>query len=205
MSLRSVRLASALILALPILAQTPSVPGIKNFHQVDQHVYRGAQPTPEGIRYLGQLGIKVVLDLRQSGGRSMEEQRQVTRAGMRYVTVPMSGLKPPTDAELATVLKLLEDPDAGPVFVHCRRGADRTGAVIAAYRIDHQRWENSQALQEAMANGMSRLQFPRQRFIRTFRAGSWAASDESAMKAGGGEGSSGGNRPAIAPAATPPL
>jgi len=205
MSFRSYRLASILILALPVLAQVPSAPGIKNFHQVDQNVYRGAQPAPEGIRYLGQLGVKVVLDLRRPGERSLEEQRLVTAAGMRYVTVPMSGLKPPTDAEIATLLKLLEDPTAGPVFVHCRRGADRTGAVIAAYRIDHQKWDNARALQEAMANGMSRLQFPRQRFIRTFRAGSWAASDESAMKAGGGEGSSGGNRPAVAPAATSPL
>jgi protein-tyrosine phosphatase len=88
---------------------------------------------------------------------------------MRYVSVPMTGLTPPTPAETNQILAMLEDAAAGPVFVHCKRGADRTGAVIAAYRIDHEKWDNSRALQEAMADGMSRMQFKRQDFIRTFQ------------------------------------
>jgi hypothetical protein len=53
--------------------------------------------------------------------------------------------------------------------VHCWRGADRTGAVIAAYRIDHDHWDNSRALKEALSCGMSFFQFPRQSYIRRFR------------------------------------
>jgi len=155
--------------ALPALAAPPSVPGIHNFAQVDEHVYRGAQPTNEGFRYLADHGIKIVLDLREPGGRSLSEERMVEADGMRYINVPMSGLVPPTAAETEKVLALLEDPAAGPVFVHCMRGADRTGSVIAAYRIDHYGWDNARALQEAMANGMSSFQFPRQKFIRNFR------------------------------------
>jgi len=88
---------------------------------------------------------------------------------MQYVNVPMTRLTPPTEAEIAKILALLEDATTGPVFVHCLRGADRTGAVIAAYRIDHDRWDNSRALEEAMSFGMSFFQLPRQNFIRKFR------------------------------------
>jgi protein tyrosine/serine phosphatase len=146
------------------------VPGISNFQQVDQQVYRGAQPTEEGFRYLAGLGVKVVLDLREHDERSVFEDRVVTQAGMRYVNVPMTGMTPPSIAETDVILSLLEDAGAGPVFVHCKRGADRTGAVIGAYRIDHDRWDNRRALQEALASGMGCLQFERKTFIRTFQA-----------------------------------
>jgi protein tyrosine phosphatase (PTP) superfamily phosphohydrolase (DUF442 family) len=155
-------------LGLPAFAGSP-VPGIKNFDQVDEHVYRGAQPTGQGFQYLAKLGVKCVLDLRESDGRSNDEERSVTAAGMRYVNVPMTGLTAPTEAEITRILALLEDGAAGPVFVHCKRGADRTGAVIAAYRIDHDKWDNVRALKDAMSHGMGFLQLPRQHYIRDFR------------------------------------
>jgi len=87
---------------------------------------------------------------------------------MQYVNVPMTGLAPPTEAEITKILALLEDGTAGAIFVHCLRGADRTGTVIAAYRIDHDHWDNAQALKEAMSCGMSLFQIPRQSYIRNF-------------------------------------
>ena len=109
------------------------------------------------------------MDLRENGGRASGEKQLVTSLGMRYVNVPMSRLNPPTEAEIRRILALLEDATAGPVFVHCLRGADRTGAVVAAYRIDHDHWDNSRALKEALSLGMSFFQLPRQNFIRKFR------------------------------------
>jgi protein tyrosine phosphatase (PTP) superfamily phosphohydrolase (DUF442 family) len=157
-----------LIFSLPVFAAC--VPGIKNFDRVDAQVYRGAQPTSEGLQYLArQIGVKTVIDLREGGGRSEKEARLVASAGMRYVNVPMGGLTAPTASEIARILALLEDRTSGPVFVHCWRGADRTGAVIAAYRIDHDGWDNTRALKDAMAHSMSFFQLPRQNFIREFR------------------------------------
>src|ERR1700722_6383518 len=127
-----------------------SVPGIHNFYQVDDHVYRGAQPTNEGLSYLAKIGVKTVLDLREPGSRSAQEERDVTALGMHYMNVPMGGLTPPTEAQITKILALLEDKSTGAVFVQCRRGADRTGAVIGAYRIDFDRWDNTRALREAM-------------------------------------------------------
>jgi len=179
MSSNSRILISIFILGGPAWASSPVAPGIKNFHEVDQQVYRGAQPTAEGFQYLANLGVKVVLDLRERDERSRAEERMVTADGMRYVNVPMSGMTPPTESETKTVLALLEDSAGGPVFVHCRRGADRTGAVIAAYRIDHDQWDNPRALREALANGMRWFQIRRQQYISTFPARAKVAADAS--------------------------
>lgn len=168
MSIRHSSLAALLFFVSPVLAGS-SAPGINNFHQVNEHLYRGAQPTPGGLEYLAKLGVKTVLDLRENGERSSKEAELVTSLGMRYINVPMTGLTPPTSTEITRILVLLEAPTAGAIFVHCMRGADRTGAVIAAYRIDHDHWDNGRALNEAMSLGMSFFQLPRQKFIRQFQ------------------------------------
>jgi protein tyrosine phosphatase (PTP) superfamily phosphohydrolase (DUF442 family) len=160
-----------LVLAWPALADSSadsSPQGIKNFYQVDPHVYRGAQPSEDGFQYLAKLGVKTVIDLREADQRSKAEETAVTAAGMRYVNVPMTGLAAPTDAEIGRILGILEG-DGGTVFVHCKRGADRTGVVIASYRIDRDGWNNADALSEAKARGMAPFQFPRMSYIRAFR------------------------------------
>ena len=156
-----------LVFGLPVFAA--AVPGINNFDKINEQVYRGAQPSNEGFRYLAQIGVKNIIDLREADGRSREEQKMVTAAGMTYINVPMTGLTPPTDAEINRILAILEDVTSGPVFVHCKRGADRTGAVIGAYHIQHDKWDNKQALKDAMNHGMSHFQFFRQSYIRNFK------------------------------------
>ncbi len=172
MTLAKTRLIASIVFGLPVAwAASPSTtPGINNFHQIDTQVYRGAQPTAEGFHYLSSIGVKVILDLREHDQRSADEEKVVTAAGMKYVNVPMTGMTPPTDPQIRQILKLLEDSTAGPVFVHCKRGADRTGAVIAAYRIDHDKWDNTRALNEAMDDRMSSFQFKRQAYIRSFHS-----------------------------------
>lgn len=173
-----------LVFGLP--AFCASAPGIKNFYQVDEHVYRGAQPTEAGFKYLASLGVKNILDLREADGRATDEERAVTAAGMKYINVPMTGLTPPTEAEILKILALLEDTTIGPVFVHCKRGADRTGAVIAAYHIEHDKWDNQHALKDAMSHGMSFFQFPRQGFIKGFQARTLDASGKTSTAGGAG-------------------
>lgn len=153
---------------LPVFAGS-SVPGIENFSKVGEHVYRGAQPTDAGFSYLAKIGVKMVIDLRETDQRSSAEERTVTANGMHYVNVPMTGLTPPTEAEISKILALLEDETSGPVFVHCRQGVDRTGAVIAAYRIDHDRWDNARALSEAKSAGIHFFQKPRKDWIQKFQ------------------------------------
>jgi tyrosine-protein phosphatase SIW14 len=157
------------VLALgPVLAaQQPA--GIPNFHQVNEHIYRGAQPSKRGLQSLASLGVKTVIDLRGGGSRSEAERAIVEAAGMRYVWIPLSDLFAPTDRQVSRVLALLNDESAGPVFIHCRLGADRTGTIIACYRVSHDHWGNREALDEAMANGMSWVEIGMQRYVMGYK------------------------------------
>jgi protein tyrosine phosphatase (PTP) superfamily phosphohydrolase (DUF442 family) len=147
----------------------PVLQGVGNFERVDEHVYRGAQPTDEGFRNLAKLGIKTVVDLREYDQRSRAEEQTVEAAGMQYVSVPMRGMQAPSNESVSKVLTLLEDQSTGPVFVHCMRGADRTGNVIACYRIEHDHWKNDRALAEARSMGMSWFEKAIQRYVLSYQ------------------------------------
>jgi tyrosine-protein phosphatase SIW14 len=155
---------------------------LPNFQKVDEHVYRGAQPTNAGFKDLAERGIKTVVDLRDIGEHSQaDEQKAVTDLGMRYVSVPMQGMATPKGQQIAAVLALLNDVTSGPVFVHCKRGADRTGTVIALYRIVHDGWDSKRALSEAKSYGMSVFQRAMQHYVTDYkRAGSLASADVTA-------------------------
>ena len=143
---------------------------LPNFQKVDDHVFRGAQPTDSGFKDLAQLGIKTIIDLRDVGEHSQaNEEKVVTDLGMRYVSIPMQGMSTPKISQVAAVLALLNDTASGPVFVHCKRGADRTGTVIAVYRIAHYSWDNKKALSEAKSYGMSMFERAMQHFVMDFK------------------------------------
>lgn len=144
-------------------------PGVPNFHKINEQVYRGAQPTPEGFSSLAKLGVKVVVDLRGKDEHREVEREIVEADGMKYVNLPMKGMATPADEQVAKVMLLLEDSAAGPVFVHCQRGADRTGAVMAIYRIQHDHWSNSDALKEAKSFGMSPFQRAIEHYVLRFQ------------------------------------
>jgi len=135
MSFAVTNLAGVLIFTQAASAAAGDVHTLENFKQVDSQLYRGAQPSKEGFQELAELGIKTVVDLRGGEGRSDKEGQLVRALGMKYVNVPLDGYQAPAPGEVSKLLALLEDQSAGPVFVHCRRGADRTCTVLAAYRI----------------------------------------------------------------------
>jgi uncharacterized protein (TIGR01244 family) len=157
-----------LVLAVPLWAADAAAPGVPNFHEVSARIYRGAQPQGEGWDSLAKLGVKTVIDLRPGSEHSTTaEKRAVEAAGMHYVNVPLSGVHAPPDRKISQVLGLMDD-SASPVFVHCRRGADRTGTVIACYRVRHDGWSNRRALREATSYGMSWIEFGMQRYVLSF-------------------------------------
>lgn len=144
-------------------------PGVPNFHEVNQHLFRGGQPSAEGWASLAKLGVKKVVDLRLPGEHSIDrESKAVEAAGMQYVSEPMGRVSAPTTVEILKILAVLDSSSNGPVFVHCRRGADRTGTVIACYRIKHDHWPNPKALHEARSYGMSVLELGMKHFIQNF-------------------------------------
>ncbi len=165
------RFFPGILLALsvfPLVAVAEEPAGVGNFHRVAGELYRGAQPTAAGFQSLAHLGIKTIVDLREPGKRSLWEKKLVESVGMRYVNVPLDGFSAPSPAKVGEILTLFEDPAAGPVFIHCRRGADRTGTLVACYRIAHDGWGNRKALQEARYLGMHWFEFPMKNYILSF-------------------------------------
>lgn len=162
-----------LSLAFSAIGAPFDAPGVPNFHQVNEHLYRGGQPGEAGWSSLANLGVKLVVDLRPAAEHPVQaEARAVEAAGMRYVNVPMKGLGAPAPDAVLRVLALMEADSTGAVFVHCRRGSDRTGTVIACYRIQHDHWENQRALQEARSYGMYRIERAMMHYILNFNAAS---------------------------------
>jgi len=149
--------------------QAPQAAGVPNFHQLNDIVYRGAQPSPQGFQSLSKLGVKTIIDLRETGGRAIAEKKVVEAAGMKYINIPLSGRSAPTEAQVSRLLALLNDNNSGPVFVHCRRGADRTGTIIACYRISHDHWDNQKALNEAKMNGMSWTEIAMKHYVLGYK------------------------------------
>ncbi|HLI84138.1 MAG TPA: tyrosine-protein phosphatase [Bryobacteraceae bacterium] len=165
-------LVVSLLAALPGVssAAAQDLSGLPNFHRVNAGLFRGGQPTREGLAQLRKLGVRTVVDLREAGQRSRTEEKIVESLGMHYVNVPMRGLHAPDPDQIAKVERIFRDSSAGPVFVHCRRGADRTGTVVAIYRIAHDGWDNARALSEARSLGMSRLEWGMQHYVRNYRS-----------------------------------
>jgi len=141
---------------------------VRNFGQVNQNLLRGGMPSDEALRELKALGVNMILDLRENGSGREQEKQKVEELGIRYAHVPLPRVAAPNQAEIEQALSwILRDPSA-KVFVHCWRGKDRTGTVIACYRIQHDGWDNRRALEEAKGYGMSHLERAMQSFILRF-------------------------------------
>jgi tyrosine-protein phosphatase SIW14 len=119
---------------------------IKNFGRVNEHFYRGSQPKREEFAQLKKLGIKTIIDLRKDSVR--EESEWVKAQGMRYFNIPLKASTPATDEQTDYFLSLVNNPANWPVYIHCKGGRHRTGALIAVYRITGEGWTADQAWRE---------------------------------------------------------
>jgi tyrosine-protein phosphatase SIW14 len=147
----------------------PSSAGLRHFVRVDDHLYRGGQPQLKGLETASKLGIRTVVDLRGAGERADAEKQKAVELGMKYYSIPLHNNSAPTNEQMAEILSVIENKNNWPVFVHCRRGKDRTGTVVACYRIEHDHWTNQQALAEARELGLSRTELGMRNFILRYR------------------------------------
>jgi len=119
---------------------------IKNFGQMDERFYRGAQPKKDDYSSLAEIGIKTVIDLRDDA--KDYEKPLVEAAGMRYVNIPMSDKDYPRAEQIEEFLKLANDAQTGAFYVHCAGGRHRTGVVGAVYRFTKYNWDYDQVYRE---------------------------------------------------------
>lgn len=153
------RLLAFLLLVPSVLAAKPAHENVEagdiaRFSILSDGLYRGGQPSADGFRFLKQKGIKTVINLRAEDNR---ESKIVEALGMNYVQIPVDEVRPwsqlPPSA-IAKYFELINNPANYPIFFHCKRGADRTGAFAAMYRMAIQGWTAQKAYIEARNIGM---------------------------------------------------
>jgi protein tyrosine/serine phosphatase len=142
--------------------------GLPNFHEVNARLYRGAQPRQGGLQRLAAMGVKTIINLRDDDDRAGAEELEAHALGIRYFNIPMSRAGRPARQHLDEALAIIDAPQNQPVFVHCKRGADRTGALVAVYRITHDGWTGERALEEAERYGMGFWQHGKKDFIKDY-------------------------------------
>ncbi|UCD49612.1 MAG: tyrosine-protein phosphatase [Phycisphaerales bacterium] len=129
-------------------AQPLTLPGVPNLHRVSPGLFRGAQPTAEGMEQLPRLGITTIVNL-----RSLHSDRdEIGALPLDYEHIAMKTWEA-EDEEVVRFLRIVTNPSRGPVFVHCQRGADRTGTMCAIYRVVIQGWTKDQAVAEMTQGG----------------------------------------------------
>jgi len=132
----------------PRWATPMTKPGLPNLHKVSDTLYRGAQPTAQGMRELKKMGVKTVVNL-----RSFHSDRdEIGDTGLAYEHIYMKAWHP-EDKEVVRFLQIVTDPARTPAFVHCQHGADRTGTLCAVYRIVVCGWTKHEALREMTEGG----------------------------------------------------
>ncbi len=137
---------SFLALFSSTVAQTADPVAIYNFSRVNDNYFRGSQPTAATMKELAAAGIKTVIDLRKD--KIAAEEGWAAALGMKYVNIPMRASRPATEEQAEYFLTLVNDPANWPVYVHCKGGRHRTGALTAIYRITNDGWTAEQAWQE---------------------------------------------------------
>ncbi len=123
-------------------------PALKNLFQVEPDLFRCAQPEEAGWKEIKRLGIRTVLNLRSGHA----DNATTLVPSVTFLQVPMRAWNLREDRVLAA-LKVLVDGKNRPLLVHCQHGADRTGGVIAMYRIAVQGWSNEAAVKEMTWGG----------------------------------------------------
>lgn len=123
------------------------LPGVKNMYQVSPQLYRGNQPTREGYRALANMGIKTVVSLRRTKPNpSLTKDLPLT---VKHIPINPFIFR---DKHAREFLAIVSDPKNRPVYVHCLYGSDRTGVMVALYRMTFQKWTAKAAIEE-MKNG----------------------------------------------------
>ena len=150
------------LILVPVQARAAdATPPIERFLQVDDRLFRGAQPDLAGFKYLRDLGVRTIINLREAkDAERLNERAIVESLGMKYVNIPIKdgnfftrSRRIPPEA-IQSFFQAIDSSASGTVFVHCHRGADRTGALVSFYRIVRHNWDSVRAYAEARQIGM---------------------------------------------------
>ncbi len=132
-------------------------PHIPNLRKVHDWLFRGGQITPESIHTLKDLNVKTVICLRSTGKDVEAERLFVEGAGFNFISFPMTYLWWPDKEKVDEFFQIIENESHRPIYLHCKHGCDRTGMMVAFWRIAKDKWTFSSAYEEMKAAGYHRF------------------------------------------------
>jgi hypothetical protein len=134
-------------------ARKLTLAGVPDFGEINPTLYRGSQPSKQGLHNLADMGIAIVVDMRSFHAR---ERNTVESMGMKYVSISWQCFHP-SDGVIEKFLQLIHDNPGKKIFIHCHIGDDRVGLEVAAYRMANEGWTAEEAKKEMIAFGQNRF------------------------------------------------
>ena len=127
--------------------------------KVAEGLYRGPRPDFLEVRNTA-LGINVIISLEEGPNTVLQQEKDYTEShGMVFINLPMSESDPPKPEYLRYIASMIESNRSNVVYVHCRRGIDRTGYAVAAWQVLYADWDTKRAYKEILNHGHSELWF----------------------------------------------
>lgn len=120
---------------------------LENFYKIDEGVYRSEQPDKADFMALEAFGIEEVLNLRNY--HSDNDEAEGTNLKLHRLKTNAYSI---SQKQLIKALRTIKERK-GPIVVHCQHGSDRTGGVLAMYRIVFQNFSKEEAIKEMKEGG----------------------------------------------------
>ncbi len=119
-------------------------------------IYRGPRPNFDEMK---KISIGTIISLEDNAEVVNVEKAIAYKMNIAFMNCPLSETTPPTPDALRNVVREIDKHRKGRVYVHCRRGIDRTGYGIASFRILNEGWTFDRAYEEVLAHGHSELYY----------------------------------------------
>lgn len=126
---------------------------VPNFGIVSSTLLRGGQPRDDAFVLLKKAGVKAIINLRDGEKDIAHERNLAEQLGLKFISIPLSSFGKISREQFAQFLQIVRAPENQPAFVHCRQGQDRSGAMVAMYRIVDQGWSYGKAYGEMIKYG----------------------------------------------------
>ena len=156
----------------PAVAEKCEVEGVQNLYKINDDLYRSGQPTPHGLGKLWEMGVRTILNMREYH----RDGRKVRHTPLRLLEYPVSTGEV-TEKDVENCLRMMADADR-PILVHCWHGSDRTGIIVAAYRIIYENWTVAQAEAEFRREEYGHHDFWYGNLVVLLRGTDWTAMRE---------------------------
>ena len=116
-----------------------------DFYEVSPGIFRGGRLDQAGVERLATLGVKTIVNLENDDQAIANEKAWAAASQIVQVSTPMSGQWAPSNRQVNTILATLADHTKYPIYIHCKKGMDRTGVIVALHRVVNEGWTPARA------------------------------------------------------------